>query len=251
MAGSSSWARRRIGAKGDRQRPQPGLVSRRPRARRRRRELRALRPRHHEPASGPCGSRPASGASSRGGTLSAELVPDGRRVAFWGVDDTTSARDLFTVAADGSQSPSRGVPCLDDPPVDWSPVWSRRPLPPLLEHPRRDDEPLAGRSGPRDGPPARRAPGVHGPVELGRQPLRLGGWPPDRVRRSQRPDGDPNRDVHPVAGAISGRRGPCHRYARSPRHRRRLARRRHGPLRRRRSSPAPLPRSSRVARCAS
>ena len=51
--------------------------------------------------------------------------PDGRRIAFWGVDDRTSARDLFTVAADGSQSAdSAAVRVLDDPPVDWSPVWS-------------------------------------------------------------------------------------------------------------------------------
>jgi len=51
--------------------------------------------------------------------------PDGRRIAFWGVDDRTSARDLFTVAADGSQAAdSAAVRVLDDPPVDWSPVWS-------------------------------------------------------------------------------------------------------------------------------
>ena len=51
--------------------------------------------------------------------------PDGRRVAFWGIDEGTSARDLFTVAADGSQSAeSAAVRVLDDPPVDWSPVWS-------------------------------------------------------------------------------------------------------------------------------
>lgn len=51
--------------------------------------------------------------------------PDGRRIAFWGVDDRTSARDLFTVAADGSESDeSAAVRVLDDPPVDWSPAWS-------------------------------------------------------------------------------------------------------------------------------
>ncbi len=51
--------------------------------------------------------------------------PDGRRVAFWGLDTATSARDLYTVAADGSQSAeAAAVQVLDDPPVDWSPIWS-------------------------------------------------------------------------------------------------------------------------------
>jgi hypothetical protein len=45
--------------------------------------------------------------------------PDGRRVAFWSVDPKTSARDPFTVAADGSQSAeSAAVRLLEDPPVD-------------------------------------------------------------------------------------------------------------------------------------
>ena len=51
--------------------------------------------------------------------------PDGRRVAFWGLDDATSARDLFTVAADGSQSaPAAASRVNSDPHVDWSPKWS-------------------------------------------------------------------------------------------------------------------------------
>jgi len=51
--------------------------------------------------------------------------PDGKRIAFWGLDDATSARDLFTVAADGSQSePAAAVRLLSDPHVDWSPKWS-------------------------------------------------------------------------------------------------------------------------------
>jgi len=51
--------------------------------------------------------------------------PDGKRIAFWGLDDATSARDLYTVAADGSQSePAAAVRLLSDPHVDWSPNWS-------------------------------------------------------------------------------------------------------------------------------
>ena len=51
--------------------------------------------------------------------------PDGKRVAFWGLDDATSARDVFTVSADGSQSDAAAaVRVLNDPHVDWSPKWS-------------------------------------------------------------------------------------------------------------------------------
>ncbi|MCL4838254.1 MAG: serine/threonine-protein kinase [Thermoanaerobaculia bacterium] len=51
--------------------------------------------------------------------------PDGRRVAFWGLDEVSARRDLFTVAADGSQAaPEAAVRLLGDPPVDWSPIWS-------------------------------------------------------------------------------------------------------------------------------
>jgi len=51
--------------------------------------------------------------------------PDGRRVAFWGLRPADAARDLWTVAADGSQSAlEAAVPVTDDWPVDWSPIWS-------------------------------------------------------------------------------------------------------------------------------
>ncbi len=57
--------------------------------------------------------------------IQASWSPDGRRIAFWGLGERTSARDLFTVAADGSQSAQdAAVRVLDDPPVDWSPIWS-------------------------------------------------------------------------------------------------------------------------------
>ncbi len=50
--------------------------------------------------------------------------PDGKRVAFWGLAGI-SQRDLYTVAADGSQSaPESAVRVTEDPDVDWSPVWS-------------------------------------------------------------------------------------------------------------------------------
>ena len=50
--------------------------------------------------------------------------PDGRRIVFWGVRrDRHSERDLFTVAADGSQAKAP-VTLTDDAAVDWSPMWS-------------------------------------------------------------------------------------------------------------------------------
>ena len=51
--------------------------------------------------------------------------PDGHRVAFWGLRGDTPQRDLWTVAADGSQSaPDSAVTVTDDAPLDWNPVWS-------------------------------------------------------------------------------------------------------------------------------
>ena len=51
--------------------------------------------------------------------------PDGRRIAFWGLRGDTPQRDLWTVAADGSQSgPDAAVGVTDDAPLDWNPVWS-------------------------------------------------------------------------------------------------------------------------------
>jgi len=44
--------------------------------------------------------------------------PSGRRIAAWGI--TGGQRDLFTIAADGSER----VPVVTDAPLDWSPAWS-------------------------------------------------------------------------------------------------------------------------------
>ncbi|MCM2270078.1 MAG: protein kinase, partial [Thermoanaerobaculia bacterium] len=52
--------------------------------------------------------------------------PDGRRIAFWGLKGDTFQRDLWSVSADGSQSGvEAAVTILDDPPLDWAPVYSR------------------------------------------------------------------------------------------------------------------------------
>ena len=50
--------------------------------------------------------------------------PDGSRIAYWGVRGKTGQRDLWTVAADGSDAASGGVPVTDDAALDWNPTWS-------------------------------------------------------------------------------------------------------------------------------
>jgi eukaryotic-like serine/threonine-protein kinase len=51
--------------------------------------------------------------------------PDGRRIAFWGLHADSPQRDLWTVAADGSQAKlDAAVAITDDAPLDWDPVWA-------------------------------------------------------------------------------------------------------------------------------
>ncbi|HEY6064705.1 MAG TPA: protein kinase, partial [Thermoanaerobaculia bacterium] len=49
--------------------------------------------------------------------------PHGHRIAYWGLRGTSGQRDLWTVAADGSEV-SRGVDVTNDTALDWSPTWS-------------------------------------------------------------------------------------------------------------------------------
>jgi Tol biopolymer transport system component len=52
--------------------------------------------------------------------------PDGQRIVFWGLRGNTFQRDLWSVAADGSApAVEAAVSLLDDPPLDWAPVFSR------------------------------------------------------------------------------------------------------------------------------
>jgi Tol biopolymer transport system component len=52
--------------------------------------------------------------------------PDGRRIAFWGLRGDSFQRDLWSVAADGSQLAEEAAESIfDDPPLDWAPVHSR------------------------------------------------------------------------------------------------------------------------------
>ncbi|HET9792967.1 MAG TPA: protein kinase, partial [Thermoanaerobaculia bacterium] len=50
--------------------------------------------------------------------------PHGKRIAFWGLRGDSGQRDIFTVAADGSEAKGNGKDVTDDAPLDWSPAWS-------------------------------------------------------------------------------------------------------------------------------
>ncbi len=50
--------------------------------------------------------------------------PHGQRIAFWGMGKSTVERDLFTVAADGSESDAPPHEATHDAALDWSPIWS-------------------------------------------------------------------------------------------------------------------------------
>ena len=48
----------------------------------------------------------------------------GHRIAFWGVRGKSGQRDIWTIAADGTDAAHGGVPVTDDAALDWSPTWS-------------------------------------------------------------------------------------------------------------------------------
>ena len=50
--------------------------------------------------------------------------PHGTRIAFWGLRAAGGQRDIFSVAADGSERDQPVHLVTDDVAVDWSPTWS-------------------------------------------------------------------------------------------------------------------------------
>jgi Tol biopolymer transport system component len=51
---------------------------------------------------------------------------DGRRIAFWGLRDESFQRDLWSVAADGSEvAADKALPLVDDLAVDWAPLYTK------------------------------------------------------------------------------------------------------------------------------
>jgi Tol biopolymer transport system component len=50
--------------------------------------------------------------------------PHGQRIAYWGLRGGTGQRDLWTIAADGSELDKGPGEVTNDTAVDWSPTWS-------------------------------------------------------------------------------------------------------------------------------
>jgi Tol biopolymer transport system component len=50
--------------------------------------------------------------------------PGGARIAFWGLRGQSGQKDIWTVAANGSDAAQDGVSVTDDAALDWSPTWS-------------------------------------------------------------------------------------------------------------------------------
>ena len=50
--------------------------------------------------------------------------PHGHRIAYWGLRGDSGQRDVWTIAADGSEIESGGRTVTDDAALDWNPVWS-------------------------------------------------------------------------------------------------------------------------------
>jgi Tol biopolymer transport system component len=62
--------------------------------------------------------------STAGDCMQPSWSPHGNRIAYWGLRGTSGQRDLWTVAADGSEAKIEGVEVTHDAPLDWSPTWS-------------------------------------------------------------------------------------------------------------------------------
>jgi Tol biopolymer transport system component len=59
-----------------------------------------------------------------GRTMQPAWAPGGARIAYWGVRGQSGQRDIWTVAADGSDAVGGGVQVTQDSALDWSPTWS-------------------------------------------------------------------------------------------------------------------------------
>ena len=57
-------------------------------------------------------------------TLQPSWSPHGYRVAYFGLRAGTGQRDIWTVAADGSEVDKEPPSVTNDPALDWSPLWS-------------------------------------------------------------------------------------------------------------------------------
>jgi Tol biopolymer transport system component len=61
--------------------------------------------------------------TKQGDAVQPRWSPGGHRIAFWGLNNGSGQRDIWTVPAEGTGEP---VPLAvtNDPPMDWDPVWA-------------------------------------------------------------------------------------------------------------------------------
>ena len=62
--------------------------------------------------------------TTTGAALQPAWSPHGWRIAFFGLRTGTGQRDIWTVAADGTDAEASRVEVTNDAALDWSPVWS-------------------------------------------------------------------------------------------------------------------------------
>ncbi len=62
--------------------------------------------------------------SARANAMQPSWSPHRTRIAYWGLRGNTGQRDLWTIAADGSDADRGGTTVTDDTAIDWSPSWS-------------------------------------------------------------------------------------------------------------------------------
>ncbi len=62
--------------------------------------------------------------TTTGAALQPAWSPHGWRIAFFGLRTGTGQRDIWTVAADGTDGEASRVEVTNDAALDWSPVWS-------------------------------------------------------------------------------------------------------------------------------
>jgi Tol biopolymer transport system component len=59
--------------------------------------------------------------TQKGDAVQPRWSPGGKRIAYWGLNNGSGQRDIWTIAADGV---GEAVAVTNDPPMDWDPVWS-------------------------------------------------------------------------------------------------------------------------------
>jgi Tol biopolymer transport system component len=61
--------------------------------------------------------------TTQGDAVQPRWSPTGSRIAYWGLKEGTSQRDIWTIAANAAGE-TEPVPVTSDPIMDWNPVWS-------------------------------------------------------------------------------------------------------------------------------